>query len=310
MKKQQIFGLIVLFITSLIWGCAFVAQKVGMNAIGPITFCGVRFLFSAIFMTLVVICRDIFIRKEITLKKMDKPSRKKIIIGGILCGIALTLGTNFQQYGMVHTTAGKSGFITALYIVMVPILGIIIGKKAKTLEWISVVVALVSLVLLCFKKEELTGNITINSSDILILICAFFFSIQILLVDYFSKDNDCILLTAIEFIVCAILSLIAMFIFEKPNIEGIINAIIPLLYAGVASGGIAYTLQAIGQKHTPPVIASIVMSFEAVISLIAGAILIHERLTNLELIGCLLMFIAIVIPQLTIRKKSNNKTPQ
>ena len=308
MKKEKMIGMSLLFITSLIWGCAFVAQKVGMDKIGPITFCGVRFLSSAIFMTLVVLVRDIFIKKEITIKNIDKPTLKITIVAGVLCGLALMIATNLQQYGMVHTSAGKSGFITALYIVMVPMIGISLGKKAKVIEWISVVIAVISLALLCLKKEELSGNLVVNSSDLLILLSAFFFSIQILLLDHFSKNLDCIFLTTVEFYVCAVVSLIAMFIFEEPNFENIISVIVPILYAGVASGGIAYTLQAMGQRHTPPVIASIIMSFEAVISLIAGAILIHERLTSLELLGCALMFVAILIPQLKIRKKSQNKT--
>lgn len=302
MKKKETFGSIILFITALIWGCAFVAQKVGMDYIGPFTFCGVRFLFSALFLIMVVIIRDLFLYKKIQIFYMNKKDLKELLIGGTCCGIALAVATMLQQFSMQGTTAGKAGFTTALYIVLVPLFGLFIKKKVNALEWISVGIALISLVLLCFKKEELTNNLIITGYDFGLLACAICFSTQILFIDHFSKKADPIYLATIEFIVCAILGIIAMFIFEKPNIESINKALIPILYAGIASGGIAYTLQFIGQKHVNPVIASLIMSLEAVISLIAGAILINERLTPQELLGCLLMFIAIIIPQIKFKK--------
>lgn len=302
MKKQQILGSSMLFITSLIWGCAFVAQKVGMNHIGPFTFCGIRFLLSAVFLVIIVIARDLLLYKKLTLFTMDKAKRNKMLIGGALCGTSLAIATCFQQYSMQGTSAGKSGFITALYIVLVPVLGLVIKKKVKSIEWISVVIACISLFFLCFKKEELTDSFAINGYDLGLLVCAFFFSIQILLIDYFSKDYDCLMMATIQFVVCAFLCLIVMFIGEEPKIEEINKAILPLLYAGIASGGIAYTLQFMGQKRTNPVVASIIMSLEAVISLIAGAIIIEEKLSTTELIGCLLMFFAILLPQIPFRK--------
>lgn len=302
MKKQETFGSLILLVTSIIWGCAFVAQKVGMDHIGPFTFCGTRFIFSAVFLLIVVITRDLMVYKKIQIFYLDKKDLKVLLTGGILCGITLAIATMLQQYSMQGTTAGKAGFITALYIVLVPIFGIAIKKKVKFIEWISVGVALISLMLLCFKKEELTNNLFITGYDIGLLACAICFSIQILLIDNFSKKADCIWLATIEFLTTAVIGVIAMFIFEKPNIESINKAIIPILYAGIASGGIAYTLQFIGQKHVKPVIASLIMSLESVISLIAGAILIHEQLSSQELLGCLFMFIAILMPQLVFKK--------
>lgn len=307
MKKNQTYGSIILFITSLLWGCAFVAQKVGMEHIEPLTFCAIRFSLSSIFLFIVVVIRDVFFTKQNSFKKInlfkkDSVFSKPLLIGGILCGLALTAGTCLQQYGLQQTTAGKSGFITALYIVLVPLFGLFIKKRVKVLEWVSVGIALISLVLLCFQKKELSNSFTITKYDIYLLICSIFFSIQILLIDHFSKDNDCLMMSMLQFSVCAIIATILMFIFEKPNLESIIQASIPLLYAGIASGGIAYTLQFVGQKYTPPTIASIIMSLEAAISLIAGAIIINEVLTGQELIGCFLMLVAILIPQIPYKK--------
>lgn len=303
MKKQETLGNTLLLLTALIWGIAFVAQKQGMDHVGPFTFCGVRFIFSAVFVLMVVIIRDLVFHKKIILFTKNKKDLKIAIFGGVLCGLALSIATMLQQYSIQETSAGKTGFITALYIVLVPIFGIAIKKKVKLVEWISVGIALISLLLLCFKKEDIANNIYINKYDLLLLLCACCFSVQILLIDYFSKKFDCLWLSAIEFLTCAIIGTIAMLIFEEPNIQSVKTAIIPILYAGIASGGIAYTLQFIGQKYTKPVIASIIMSLESVVSLIAAAILINERLSVQELIGCLFMFIAIMIPQLN----SNNK---
>ncbi len=305
MKKKETIGSILLFITSLIWGCAFVAQKVGMDYIGPFTFCGMRFIFSALFLIVVVIVKDLFTKKRIEIFYLNKKDLKILLLGGICCGIALAVATMLQQYSIQETSAGKAGFITALYIVIVPLFGLFIKKKVKVIEWASVGIAIISLALLCFKKSEFTNNLTITKYDIYLLLCAMVFSIQILLIDYFSKKADCVWLSTIEFITCAIIGTIAMFVFETPQIESINKAMGPILYAGIASGGIAYTLQFIGQKDVKPVIASLIMSLESVISLIAGAILIKEKLATQELLGCLLMFVAIVLPQITNLKKSN-----
>ena len=308
MRKNQTIGSIMLLITSIIWGCAFVAQKVGMDYIGPFSFCGFRFLFSAFFLIIITICRDLIFYKKLTLFKMERQKRNKIFLGGILCGISLAIASNLQQYSIQETTAGKAGFITALYIVLVPILGIFIKKKVKIVEWISVVIAFISLILLCFQKGELGGIFSIHSYDVGLLVCAIFFSIQILLIDYFAKDNDCLMMSTIQFIVCAIVSCLLMIIFEKPQVDQVKNAMIPLLYAGIASGGIAYTLQFIGQKYTRPIVASIIMSLESVVSLLAGMIIVNESLTSRELWGCALMFMAIIISQIPFDKF--NKKPK
>ena len=303
MKKQETLGNIILLITSLIWGVAFVAQKQGMDHVGPFTFCGVRFLFSAVFVLAVAIIRDLLVHKKILLFTAKKSDIKIAILGGVLCGVTLAIATMLQQYSLQETSAGKTGFITALYIVLVPVFGLAIKKKVKIVEWLSVGIAVISLMMLCFKKEDIANNIYINKYDFILLLCACCFSVQILLIDHFSKKFDCLWLSAIEFLTCAVIGLIAMFVFEEPNIESINKAIIPILYAGIASGGIAYTLQFIGQKYTKPVIASIIMSFESVVSLIAGAIIIQEQLEIQEFVGCIFMFAAIMIPQLNFNKK-------
>lgn len=310
MRKKQTIGSIMLLMTSIIWGCAFVAQKVGMDYIGPFSFCGFRFLFSASFLIMITICRDFIFYKKLSLFQMEKQKRKKVFLGGILCGVSLAIASVLQQYSMQGTTAGKAGFITALYIVLVPILGMFIKKKVKIVEWISVIIALISLILLCFQKGEVGGIFSIHSYDWGLLVCAVFFSIQILFIDYFAKDNDCLMMSTIQFIVCAIISCLLMIIFEKPQINQVKHAMIPLLYAGIASGGIAYTLQFIGQKYTRPIVASIIMSLESVVSLLAGMILINESLTSREMWGCALMFMAMIISQLPLHKfnkKSKNE---
>ncbi len=299
MQQKKFIGPIMLIVTAIIWGSAFVAQKVGMDHLGPFTFAGIRFSLSSLFILIIVLSKDLIIHHKLTLFTMPKNKLKAILLGGILCGIALAIASNIQQFAMQKTSVSKTSFITALYIVLVPVLGIFLKKHLKKGEILSVIIALISLALLCFNKEE---KLVINGYDMALLVCALFFSIQILLVDHYAKDNDCLLLALIQFSTCAIISWILILLFETPSLETVKESIFPLLYAGIASGGIAFTLQLVGQKYTKPVVASLIMSLEAVVGLISGVIFLHERLSLREGIGSILMLFAIILAQIPFDK--------
>lgn len=245
-----------------------------------------------------------FINKD-TKKKTEKSNRKKLLFAGSACGIVIFVASTFQQIGIIYTTVGKSGFITALYIVMVPIIGIALNKKAELKVWISVALSAVGLYFLCINE-----NFSINIGDVLTLICGFFFAIHILTVDYFAKKVDGVKMSCIQFFVCGFISIIVAFIFETPDLSSLIKALVPIIYAGVLSSGVAYTLQIIAQQDTEPVIASLLMSLESVFSVIGGFLILGQVLTMKELIGCLLVFSAIIlsqIPSKTLKLIRNNK---
>ncbi len=220
---------------------------------------------------------------------------KTLILGGTCCGVCLTVATCLQQVAISYTTVGKAGFITAMYIVLVPILGLFIKKKVRIISWISVGLAVLGLYLLC-----MSGSLSINLADILLLLCAFFFAVYILIVDYFSPKADCVKMSCIQFLTCGIISAILTLFFESPTMSSLLAAWLPILYAGALSSAVGYTLQIVAQKNTDPVVASLIMSLESVFSLIGGWLLLHERMSGRELTGCLIMFAAIIITQLPI----------
>ena len=305
MQKQQIplKNSLLLLLAAIIWGIAFVAQSVGMKYVGGFTFNAVRSLIGA-----VVLIPLIFI-----LKKRNSPSdsaskasgrsdtssntvsnmqeKKTLIIGGIACGICLCLASNFQQFGIKYTTVGKAGFITACYIVIVPVIGLFLGKKCTKFIWAAVAMALIGLYLLC-----ITDGFSIGKGDLLVLICAFLFSLHILVIDYFSPKVDGVKLSCIQFFTCGLLSFIPMLL-EHPNLGAILSAAVPILYAGVLSSGVAYTLQIVAQKDTDPTVASLILCLESVFAVLAGALVLHQIPTGRELAGCVLMFVAIVLAQ-------------
>lgn len=297
MKKEttSVKSSLILLLTATIWGVAFVAQSVGMDYIGAFTFNAVRNIIGAV--TLLPV---IMILNKNKSSVQPKPSgsgsqRRHLIIGGILCGIFLCLASNFQQFGIKYTSVGKAGFITACYIVIVPILGIFLKKKCTPFIWAAVILSLCGLYLLCLKPEE---GFTIGKGEILVLICSVLFSVHILIIDHFSPLVDGVKMSCIQFFVCGILSGIPALIFESPNLADICAAWLPVLYAGVLSCGVAYTLQIIGQKNMNPSVASLILSLESCISVIAGWLILHQNLSCRELFGCVLMFIAIIIAQL------------
>lgn len=308
MNTVRIRNSILLFITAAIWGCAFVAQSVSMDYIGPYTMTGVRSLIGGIVLLPLVFARD-YKKKQngnVT-EQVRRQENKMSVIGGICCGLVFTVATMTQQVGICTTTVGKAGFITALYIVMVPIIGIFLGKKVGIKLGVSIVLSVVGLYLLCMAGNlDMSGNLLSNllaslaltKGDTLVLICAFVFSIHILVIDYFSPRADGVKISCIQFFVAGVICSIGMFVFEKPVLSDILAAYIPILYAGVMSCGVAYTLQIIGQKNLPPTLASLIMSLESVFSALAGWLILGEKLTALELGGCVLMFIAIILAQL------------
>ena len=227
---------------------------------------------------------------------------KKTLLAGLLCGLALFMATNLQQIGLVYTDAGKAGFITTFYIILVPILGLFLKKKTGAVTWLAVAVALCGLYCLCMKS----GEMHIAPGDLLVLGCAFFFAVQILVIDRFVQEADGVLLCCIQFAVDGFLSLIAALIFEKPDFGVLFKGWIPLLYTGVLSCGVAYTLQIIGQKNLHPTVASLLMSLESSFAVLGGWMILHERLTRRELLGCGLMLAAVVLVQLAPAPKAKS----
>ena len=295
MKKGNLRSSALLLLTACIWGVAFVAQSVGMEYVGPFTFNFVRSILGG----LVLIPCIFFLKREKKAKaekvseEEKKAQRKTLLAGGICCGVALCLASNFQQIGIQYTTVGKAGFITACYIVIVPVIGLFLGKKCTKFIWAAVAMALIGLYLLC-----ITDGFSIGKGDLLVLVCAFLFSLHILVIDYFSPKVDGVKLSCIQFLTCGILSGIPALFLEHPELSSILAAWQPILYAGVMSCGVAYTLQIIGQKNMNPTVASLILSLESCISVLAGWIILRQQLSTKEILGCVIMFAAIILAQL------------
>ena len=300
MNKTQIQHSLLLLLTAVIWGTAFVAQSVGMDYVGPFTFLCTRSFIGGAALLPVIAFMDRQKSEEARLEEKKPENRKVLIRGGILCGLALCFASAFQQYGILFTTVGKAGFITACYIVLVPIAGIFFGKRCGINVWIGVILAVSGLYCLC-----ITESLRIGTGDILVFICAFLFAAHILIIDHFTPYVDGVKMSCIQFFFCAILSGIGMLIFEQPSFANILAAWKPILYAGAMSSGVGYTLQIVGQKGMNPAVASLIMSLESVISVIAGWLILGQALSGREIFGCVLMFGAIVLAQLPERKKQS-----
>ena len=294
MNKYTLRQSLILLLTATIWGVAFVAQSVGMEYVGPYTFNAVRTLIGG----LVLLPCIILFKKIKPEEKAVEKNTKHLLIGGVSCGLFLFIASSLQQIGIQYTTVGKAGFITALYIVIVPLLGLFMRKPVNIKIWIGVILAVIGMYLLCMKQ----GENKLQSGDVLILGCAITFSFHILIVDHFSPLVDGVKMSCIQLFTCSVLSGLFMLIFENPKIENILNAWIPILYAGALSCGVAYTLQIIGQKGLNSTIASLIMSLESVISLLAGWVILGQKLSARELLGCGIVFAAIILVQLPDRK--------
>ena len=296
-KNKSLKGNIMLMLTALIWGTGFVSQSLGMEYIGPFTFNGVRNIIAAIFLIPCIYFLR-YINKE-EKKKMSPHEKKYLLKGGIYCGTVLFFASSFQQMGIQYTSVGKAGFITALYVIIVPVMGIFLNKKVSAKIWVSMAAAVFGLYLLCINE-----GFSINKGDLLILICAFLFSVHILVIDSFSPNTDGVKLSCIQFMVCGIISILPSAILEAPLISDIIKSMGPILYAAVFSSGIAYTLQVVGQKYTSPVIASLILSLESVFSAIFGWIILSQTLSTKEIIGCIIVFAAIINAQIPEKIKT------
>ena len=287
----------MLILTAFIWGTAFVAQSVGMDYLWPFTFNGVRSFIGGAALLPCIFLLERFNEKNSSAAPV-KGSRKDLIAGGTLCGLLLFAASSLQQLGIQYTTAGKAGFITAFYIVIVPVLGIFLRKKTGIKVWTAVLIALTGLYFLC-----ITETFTIGKGDVLLFFGALIFSVHILVIDYYSPRVEGVKMACIQFFVCGAASLVPMFALETPKAADMAEGWLPLLYAGVLSCGVAYTLQIIGQKNVNPAIASLILSLESCFSVLAGWIILGETLSVRESVGCVLMFAAIVLAQLPDKKK-------
>ncbi len=284
-NNKRMLGNALLMLTAMIWGTAFVFQRVGMEDIEPITFNAARMALAAIAVGAISLLPMASEKEKLAVmsRKECAVYRRNTIIGGICCGTFLSAASIFQQMGIVYTTAGKAGFITAMYMLLVPVIGFLL----------AVLMGVVGMYLLC-----MTESLHLGRGDTLVCICAVLFSGHILCCDHFVKLGNPIRISAIQFASCTVISSIAALILEQPGWAKIVSAAIPILYCGLISGGLGYTLQIIAQKYTDPAVASLLMSLESVFAVIAGALLLGERMTGRELLGCVIMFAAIVLVQI------------
>lgn len=297
-EKKALRSSVLLLLTALIWGIAFVAQSEGTNYVGGFTFIGLRYLIGGV----VLIPCLFFMRKRnpewhrLSAEEQKKQNRMGVI-GGICCGMALCAASGLQQFGILYTTVGKAGFITALYIVIVPLLGLFLKKRVSLNIWVSVAIAGIGMYLLC-----ITEGFSIGKGDFLVFLCAVAFSFHILIIDYFSPKADGVLISCVQFFTAGVIGVILTILYEQPTFRSILSAWVPILYAGVFSSGIGYTLQVVAQKDVEPTVASLLMSMESVFSLLAGWVLLGQTLAAKELLGCVLVFAAIILAQIPMER--------
>lgn len=314
MKSRQIRNSLLLVLTAFIWGTAFVAQSKGGNAVGPFSFNCIRSLIGSIVLIPVIGILDKWNPSD--KKPKNAADRKQLMCGGICCGAALFFASSAQQLGIyLGTSAGKAGFLTACYILLVPVLGLFLKKKCGWNIWVGMGITVIGLYLLC-----MTDTLSFQLSDSIVLLCAFLFAIHILIIDYFSPLVDGVRMSCIQFLVCGILSAIPMFFVDMghsfagirawlPNLQTF-DAWLPILYAGVLSCGVGYTLQIVGQNGLNPTVASMLMSLESVFSVLAGWLLLEETMGVRQLLGCALIFAAIILAQMPIDRKKKRKSEE
>ncbi len=290
-------GSIFLFLAALIWGSSFVSQSAAMDHIGPFTFNTCRsFVGFLVLIPVVYYFRKAGLKERPISKGEEKELNKHSVFAGIVCGLALVIASSFQQVGVSMTTAGKAGFITALYIIMVPILSVFLGRRIPLIIWLSAIIALIGFYFLCIQEDFSMGQ-----GDFYCLICAFCFSIQIMTIDHFTKKGsyvDPVMMSMTQFFVVGVVSLILTLLFETPVIPDIIKAGGSILYAGALSSGVAYTFQILGQKHSSPAVAPLIMSLESVFAVLFGWLLLGESMNSREILGCFLVFTAVMLSQI------------
>ena len=302
--SKKLRGNLLLLLTALIWGSAFVAQSAGMDYVQPFTYNGIRTVLGGLVLLPVVVLTR---RLRPAAQRPDAAAQKAIdrasVKAGLICGVFLAIASSFQQYGVSMTTAGKAGFITALYIVIVPLLGVFIKKKIPTVIWGCVAIAVAGFYLLCVKE-----GFSVSTGDLLVLCCAFFFSLHIMAIDHFTAGPvDGLLMSCVQFLTSGGITLVLMLLFDKPVWANIWAARWTILYAGVLSCGVGYTLQILGQKDTDPTVATLIMSLESVFAALSGWLILQERLSVRELIGCVLVFVAVILAQIPLPSKTKKK---
>ena len=293
--KQQTRGCLMLMLCAVIWGSSFVAQSEGMNYIGPFTMQATRYFLSGLVLLPVIYLRD---KKGVSVRPAPGKTAKRQLLCGIVCGVILCTASLIQQYGIIYTTVGKSGFITTMYIILVPFLGLFVKLRVKLMNWVCAFLAVAGLYLLAGSE----GLSNVNIGDWLTLLCAFFFAIHILFIDRACHDLDGVRLSCTQFFTASVVSILPMLLFEKPSVSDICTAWLPIVYAGVMSGGVGYTLQILGQQKVQPTLASMILSLESVFAALFGWVLLHQALRAKELVGCAVIFAAIVLAQLPEKK--------
>lgn len=293
MKKAAVGSSLLLFLAACIWGVAFVAQSVGMEYMGPFTFNGARFLIGG-----TVLLPFVFVRLRKEKREKGRVPVKVTLAGGVCCGLAICFASLSQQVGIQYTTVGKAGFITTLYIILVPVFGLFLRKKVPGKVWAAAVIAAAGLYLLC-----ISGGFRIGKGDLYVFLCAVLFSVHILVIDYFSPKADGVALSCLQFYTAGVICTVGAFVLEQPTWAQLAAGIVPLLYAGVMSCGIAYTLQIIGQKNLDPTVASLILCMESVVSVLAGWVILGQALSPRELSGCAFVFAAVILVQLPGREK-------
>ncbi len=304
-KIKKYISPILLLTAAIIWGFAFVAQK-SASTVPPLTLIASRNLIATVFVfALIPIFDKLRKNRRMIISKRGIDFTKRELIGGALCGIFLAAASLFQQIGIGDTDAGKASFITALYVVIVPIYGLFIRKRAPINVWIGVVIAVIGFYLLCIKED-----FGIAKADLMVFICAFIFAFHIMTIDYFSPKCDGVRIACLQFLVSSLICLVFALIFESPiDFAAIGAAILPILFLGICSSGIAYTLQIVGQNGVNPAVASVILSLESVFGVIGSALLLHEKLELREYIGCAVVFAAVILAQLDFKAIFKKKSP-
>ena len=294
MKYNQMRQVVFPILAAFIWGTAFVAQDLCADSIGAFAFNATRYFIAVLALLVVILISDKLKKNKPTLTAQEKKAaNKQLWLGGLCCGAALAIASNFQQAGLVAgTDAGKAGFITALYVVLVPVFGLFFKRKVSLPTWIAVVLSVLALYLLCIK-----GDFSLAPGDLLVLVCAVCFAVHILVIDHFTAYCDGVKLSCLQFLFAGIISTICMFIFEDVDFAAILSCALPLLYVGIFSCGVGYTLQILAQKDSNPTVVTILLSLESVFAVIAGAIILKQQMTVREYIGCAIMFAAVILAQ-------------
>ena len=300
MKYNQMRQVVFPILAAFIWGTAFVAQDLCADSIGAFAFNATRYFIAVLALLVVILISDKLKKNKPTLTAQEKKAaNKQLWLGGLCCGAALAIASNFQQAGLVAgTDAGKAGFITALYVVLVPVFGLFFKRKVSLPTWIAVVLSVVALYLLCIK-----GDFSLAPGDLLVLVCAVCFAVHILVIDHFTAYCDGVKLSCLQFLFAGIISTICMFIFEDVDFAAILSCALPLLYVGIFSCGVGYTLQILAQQDSNPTVVTILLSLESVFAVIAGAIILKQQMTVREYIGCAIMFAAVILAQIQFPTK-------